>query len=184
MKHLNPHSPSRTPQARRRRSAWRASALVAACLSASGCATTGSGGAKSGDAAKPLPHEALKDSAVDISYVLGHSRRRLVAWARNESFGGQALLDHQILRESEVDRSRYSAFFGKAEALVSAPKRKPAQQGAAGSGADDNDSCRTPFTVTVRVGSKSQTLQGCRGEDDGALSHLVREGEFLLYSSK
>jgi hypothetical protein len=47
-----------------------------------------------------------------------------------------------------------------------------------------SDACRTPYTITVRVGTETQTLQGCRGEDDGGLSRLVRDGEFLLYSTK
>lgn len=124
--------------------------------------------------------EAIKDSTIDISYVLGHSRRRLIAWARDDSFGGQTLMDHQILRESEIDPRLYTEFFGKAEQFVSTPLRRPAVR----LPADEHDGCRTPFIVKVRVGAETQTLQGCRGDDDGALSHLVRDGEFLLYSKK
>lgn len=143
---------------------------------APGCATfRGSPASTPGspEAPRPVPKEALRDSTVDISYVLGHSRRRLVTWARNDGFGGQMLMDHQILREKEIDQSHYSEFFGKAEGFVRTPRRKLAE-----------DKCRTPFTVTIRIGSETQSLQGCRGSDDGALSHLVRDGEFLIYSNK
>jgi hypothetical protein len=158
-------------------------AVLLITVSGWGCATSGDKlltGEHTGKSSQEIAREALKDSTVDISYVLGHSRRRLVAWARNDSFGGQTLMDHQILRETEIDRRLYSEFFSKAEQFVSAPRRKPAEQNPS----DEKDSCRTPFTVKVRIGAETQTLQGCRGEDDGALSHLVRDGEFLLYSKK
>lgn len=161
--------------------------LVAVCFLAlgMGCTTprgTSARGEHHSVSSQGIDREALKDSTVDISYVLGHSRRRLVAWARNDTFAGQTLMDHQILRESKIDRRHYSEFFGKAEQFVSTPRRKPATQ----TPPDEKEgaACRTPFTVTVRVGNETQTLQGCRGEDNGALSHLVRDGEFLLYSKK
>lgn len=132
--------------------------------------------------ADELTKAALADSSIDIAYVLGHSHRRFVAWAKSATFGGQTLVDHQVLRESGIERGHYSEFFGKAELFVSAPRRHPADQGA--STAAPEDVCRTPFTVTVRVGADTKILQGCRGADEGALSHLVRDGEFLLYSNK
>lgn len=180
-------------------------AAALACVSAvgPGCATGGADapGSESGSAprargaASRVAREALKDSSVDITYVLGHSRRKLVAWAKNESFGGRTLLEQQIVHEAELDRARYSELFGKVEEFVasagSAPApsadsrpRKPASNAAvsASNAAAVEAACRTPFTVTVRIGSDSKVLQGCRGTDAGSLSRLVREGEFLLHS--
>jgi hypothetical protein len=154
--------------------------LLGLCLAGTGCAThppQPEPGAVLSEA--ELTRAALADSSIDISYVLGHSHRRFVAWAKKESFGGQTLVDHQVLRESGIERAHYSEFFGKAEQFVSAPRRHLADQPAA-----SEEACRTPFTVTVRVGTDTKTLQGCRGADEGALSHLVRDGEFLLYSNK
>ena len=148
--------------------------LLLATFALSGCAThpPQADGSRAGDDAD---RAALTDSSIDISYVLGHSHRRLVVWAGKDGLGGQTLLDHQILRESPVERGRYAQFLAKVEQFLNAPRRKPA---------DNDDSCRTPFTITVRVGTETKIVQGCRGEDDGALSHLVRDGEFLLFSNK
>ena len=166
-------------------------AIAALCItmaSGSGCATHRTSPDESaGKPSAEVARTTLFDSSVDISYVLGHSHRRFVAWAKNESYGGQTLLDHQIFRESGIDRHHYSEYFGKVEQYVNTPRRKPADQGVAGQQStpvQGDDTCRTPFTVTLRVGADTKVLQGCRGADDGTLSHLVRDGEFLLYSNK
>ena len=157
----------------------RAAMLVALIAAASGCSTSRpQADAGVGPPSDAPSHAALSDSSIDISYVLGHSHRRFVAWGKKEVSGGQTLLDHQVLRESTIDHARYSDFLAKAEQFVNTPRRHPADQGA------PDETCRTPFTVTLRIGSDTQIMQGCRGEDDGALSHLVRDGEFLLYSAK
>lgn len=170
--------------------ALKAFAMIWCLATVSGCATHP---AKPDDShGNPVDARAqteLSDSSVDISYVLGHSHRRFVAWARSESFGGQTLLEHQILRESGIDRHHYTEFLSKVEQFVSTPLRKPADQGAAAATRpstppQSGNQCRTPFTVTLRIGTDTKTLQGCRGADEGALSHLVRDGEFLLYSNK
>lgn len=171
---------------------WLAFAMTGfLAAAASGCATH----AVKPDTGNVVDAHALaelSDSSVDISYVIGHSHRRFVAWAKHDSFGGQTLFDHQILRESGIDRHHYSEFLNRVEQFVSTPLRKPADLGAAAAVAgapaatpsQSDDSCRTPFTVTLRIGTDTKTLQGCRGADEGALSHLVRDGEFLLYSNK
>jgi hypothetical protein len=163
--------------------------LACLCAAAAGCATArtadtsaaddGAGGAaRSKSPLTELTTEARRDSSIEISYLLGRSHRRIVARAKQENYSGQAYLDRQLLHEGSIDRAHYSEFFGKVEKFIAAPHRKPAEA------AQLDDSCRTPFTVNLRVGKDTRTLQGCRGEDEGALSHLVREGEFLLYSKK
>jgi hypothetical protein len=156
--------------------------LLAIAAGGSGCATgtprpdaEPKGGAGTTEVSKSVG----ADSSIDITYVLGHSHRRFVAWSKNDACGGQTLVDHQILRESGIDRGHYTEYFNKVEQFVSTPHRKPAEQGAP---LPADDACRTPFTVTLRLGSETKIVQGCRGADDGALSHLVRDGEFLLYA--
>lgn len=165
-------------------------ALTAACCLIAGCAH--SQGTRPDNTPGTADDEHLRsqlsDSSVDISYVLGHSHRRFLIWSKNASCGGQTYLDHQVMRESEVDQKHYAEYFGKVAQFVGAPHRKPAEQAVSGQQSTPpvsaEDACRTPFTVTLRVGSDTRVLQGCRGSDEGALSHLVRDGEFLLFSRK
>ncbi|MGK5082740.1 hypothetical protein WDW37_05485 [Bdellovibrionota bacterium FG-1] len=130
-----------------------------------------------------LQQPALSDSSVEIHYVLGHSHRRFVAKAKNESCMAQTYLDRQILKETSIDGKRYEDFFTKATQFIQSPHRNPAEHTAS---LEDPrpEMCRSPFTVTLRTGANTETVKGCRGMDDGFLSHLIREGEFLLFSKK
>lgn len=156
---------------------------AAASLLSTGCATSAPGAATSANREPPAPAitdtAVLSNSRVDISYVLGHSHRKLSAWGTGEAYTGQTQLDHQVLRESAIDRKRYAAFLGQVDQFVNSPARKPAEQTSAQS-AD----CRSPYTVVVRMGSDARSLQGCRSSDDGQLGRLVREGEFLLSTTR
>ncbi len=138
----------------------------------SGCAT---------QPVEPKPESVssrgLKDSGIDITYVLGHSHRRFIAQAKNSFFLAQSFVDKQILKENSVNEGHYTAFFSKVEQFVSAPTRGP-------SATSNSNNCRSPFTITLRVGADTKAVSGCRGMDDGALSHLLRDGEFLLSSRK
>lgn len=124
------------------------------------------------------PQEALVriDSSVDISYGLGRNQYRLLLQAKAEKMSGEYSLDKQIVKACRLDPTKYAEFVKRAKAFTEAPKRVPAQTQSA--------PCHSPFTVTVRVGEAQQVASGCRALDEGALSHLVKEGEFLLYSKK
>lgn len=143
------------------------SVLTALCLA--GCATHR---AKS-DGSDEARIESI-DSGIDISYVLGHAHRRLLVQTKDNQIVAQSYLEHQILKESEIDREHYADFLKKAKTFVENPQRLPANQ----------DLCRSPFTVTLRIGKDLKVVNGCRSTDEGALSHLLRDGEFLLYSKK
>jgi hypothetical protein len=137
--------------------------------------------AKRSDASTPAMAAGtppLSDSSIDISYVLGHSHRRFLAKAKDSNCVAQSYFDQQILKENEIDGKHYEEFFSKVSKFMTAPQRVPAAQAAS------SEECRSPFTVTVRLGKKTQAFQGCRGSDEGALAHLVKDGEFLLFSKK
>ena len=116
----------------------------------------------------------LKDSSVSIEYVLGRDKYRFIAQAENEKVTGSTYLDKQLLKKGQIDEQRYPGFYSKASEIVQNLNRAPASDGF----------CRSPFILTIRTGGSTQTARGCRSSDDGALSKLVREGEFLLYSKK
>ncbi|MGZ3696660.1 MAG: hypothetical protein ACXWPM_07320 [Bdellovibrionota bacterium] len=112
------------------------------------------------------------DSSVDISYILGRDHYRLLAKAERASFSVASIMDKQVLEKNTVAGARYQDFLKKVNSFVSHPKRTVAS----------NSPCHSPFSVTVRIGKETQTASGCRESDEGGLSRLVKDGEFLLYS--
>jgi hypothetical protein len=116
----------------------------------------------------------MSNSSVSIEYVLGRDRYKFVARAENTKVMASTFLDKQLLKRGAIDEQRYPGFFTKASEIVQNLNRAPAADAF----------CRSPFILTVRTGSETKTARGCRSSDDGALSKLVKEGEFLLYSKK
>jgi hypothetical protein len=117
----------------------------------------------------------LSSSSVEIVYVLGHNQRKLLLSGQPQGAKAKAFLDQTLLNEAMVDLQRYGDFLRKALLFVSRNDRAPAMQAP----------CRAPFTVTVRIAAETHGSSGCRFSDEGmALSRLVKDGEFLLYSKK
>jgi hypothetical protein len=110
---------------------------------------------------------------VDIQYILGRDHYRLLIRAQGNQIVANTYLDKEILEEGAIDSTRYPAFLEKADSFVSQYQ---------GPSLPPQELCRNPFLVTVRIGSDTKTARGCRSKDGGALSKLVRDGEFLLYS--
>ncbi|MCM2276499.1 MAG: hypothetical protein NDJ89_00290 [Oligoflexia bacterium] len=122
------------------------------------------------------PQEVLSDSQVEINYTLGHNvPRRMLIEAKDREILASTFVDHRKLAEERIESPRYPEFLQKASDFIAKMTRVPASEG---------PGCRTPFTITVRVKASIQKLQGCRMSEDGGLSRLVKEGEFLLYSKK
>jgi hypothetical protein len=122
-----------------------------------------------------LSQSEIGDSRVDIAYELGRAQHRLTAEAGENKVTGRYLHDHSVLSEGEVDGTKYADFLQKALAFVQIPTRVPSSGEAP---------CHAPFTVTVRVLKDIKVSTGCRGADEGLFSHLVKDGEFLIYSKK
>ena len=113
-------------------------------------------------------------SSVDITYMLGHNQRRFYAESKAGGVLAQTFLDRQIVEAGQIDREHYLGFLKKASSFIDA----------AGKTSLERIPCRSPFTVTVRVGEATQATKGCRSADESGISHLVRDGEFLLFSKK
>jgi len=116
------------------------------------------------------------DSSVDIQYVLGRDHYRFHALIQGDLAMANTYLDRQVLDEGSVDKNQYSDFLKKAYGFINSSKRTP--------GPTDQIQCRSPFTVTVKIREETHITHGCRSSDDGALSKLVKDGEFLLLYSK
>lgn len=119
----------------------------------------------------------LDDSSIEIDYSLGHSQRRLLAEARAGVITGQNYLDRQILREGRIEPAKYSEFFRKASEFAT---RKPSERAPA----QESPACQNPFILKIKLGASTTSLSGCRSADDGGLSRLVKDGEFLLFTRK
>jgi hypothetical protein len=114
----------------------------------------------------------LSDSSVDIQYILGKDHYRFLAEAKGDLARANTFLDKQSLDQGVVDPSQYSDFLKKAWGFISQ------------SPSPEQPMCKTPFTVTVKIKEEIHVARGCRGTDNGALSKLVKDGEFLLLYSK
>src|SRR4051794_19436676 len=90
-------------------------------------------------------HPELADSGIEICYGLGHTHRKIVLVSKGSEITGQTYLDRQILREGQIDASRYNGFFQKASEILNKTQRNPAS---------DLSACRNPFTLTIRVKSE------------------------------
>jgi predicted secreted protein len=150
-----------------RHSTFRSAFLVALMLA--GCSSAPRPVAPAPDAA-----ESPQDTSVEISYVLGHTLRSLVAESGPWGTHAKALLDRQIVESGQVDPQRYREFLKKASVFVEATQKS----------APNPVPCRSPYSVTLRRGAVTQVAKGCRSSDEGTLSHLIRDGEFLLSSKK
>ena len=154
--------------------------LVIISLSATGCSSVPKnpeGGSPDSGKMVWAPEDAIKSSKVRISYVLGHTHYEFIMESQEGQCQAQLFADRKLLKEAAVDSARYADFLGKAAAYLgtgASSQRTPSSQA----------SCRTPYTVTISVSSKSRSDHGCRGHGEGGLSRLIREGEFLLYSKK
>lgn len=118
------------------------------------------------------------DSAIEIVYRLGHTHRRLWLESKADQAQGRNFLDRNLLQESRIEPARYKEFLSKASELIarmSERARHPAQA---------DPECRNPVTLTVRIGVETRKWETCRTRDEGALSRLIRDGEFLLVARK
>ena len=115
-------------------------------------------------------------SSVDIQYVFGHAHRRFTAHLSHEKYVAQDYLDHQTLKENEINGQHYQDFLQKTALFIRDPRRATTEKTKPAAA----EPCRTPFTVTLRIKEKTEITHGCRETDDGGLAHLIREGEFLM----
>jgi hypothetical protein len=147
-------------------------ALTAFALMITGCGTT--------RVASPSPDLSVNDvSSVEIEYALGHYQHRFTADGHAGNAQVTTYLERNIVEQALVDPAKYASFVAKDIAFSEKPKRAPTEEA----------ECRSPFKVVIKTGEKNTektyTSQGCRSSDnDGALSRLVRDGEFLLFSKK
>lgn len=67
------------------------------------------------------------DSSLDITYTLGHFRRKIHMESQGSQVVAQLFLDHTILKQNAVDPSQYREFMNKVEEFIR-QKRIPSSQ--------------------------------------------------------
>jgi hypothetical protein len=143
-------------------------AVAAVVFMMAGCASAPRSAPENGE---------LHDSSLEISFVRGHNLHRLFAQAHERDVKAQSFMDRELLKEKPVSGEKYLLLLTRVQEFVAA--RQPAAE---------DSGCRTPYSITIRIGANPRTLHGCRSETEGAqagtgLGKIVREAEFLLYSS-
>lgn len=118
--------------------------------------------------------ENAKDSEIEIEYTLSRDRYRFHALAKTGIVHASTSLNKQIIENGEINPDRYPEFLKKAYDFLQYAR----------SFSMANPSCRSPFSITVRIKKEIKHARGCRSSDEGGrLGHLIRDGEFLLYSA-
>ena len=121
---------------------------------------------------------------IEINYIMGHYKHRFLVQASAREVVAQAFLDHDLVEKEVVDREEYGRFYEKTLAFLKGHEEGPAKAAVT---AEPVAACRNPFTVSVRLadnGAKARSVSGCRTPAESTVSHLIKEGEFLLYSKK
>lgn len=119
------------------------------------------------------------ETTIDIRYVLRHADRRLTLESDSKGIRGKSLVDGAQLKQCQIDATRYQDFVGKVKNFIT-QRRSIASTPATTSPTD----CRAPYTILLKNQKDTLQIQGCRTQDEGAFSHLVQEGEFLIYRQK
>jgi hypothetical protein len=133
-------------------------------------------------ASKPNPDSVAQNSngtSVEIRYILRHTDRNLKLEADQNGIHGQSLVDGSQLKQCEIDALRYQNFVTKVRNFLTERRSL-----ASVSPVEKSVDCRAPYTITLKNQKDTIQFQGCRTQDEGAFSHLVQEGEFLIYRQK
>lgn len=124
---------------------------------------------------QPLINEDnVKDSRIEISYVLGHNSYKYIATAKGPLAEITSLREDRTLERKSIPLESYQKFARKVEDLF----KNPAE-------AHDEVDCRTPYKIEIVAKDKIRTRSGCRSsETDSNVGNVIKDGEFLFYSQK
>jgi hypothetical protein len=111
-------------------------------------------------------------SSIDIEYVFDRDKYRLTFKPIGDQIFGKSTHDGKLIQEAKIQPNRYQEFLKKTAETISGLKTKGVPP----------SPCYGPFSLTLKIESKIEQVNGCRSQDPGSLSRLIREGEFLLYS--
>jgi hypothetical protein len=122
------------------------------------------------------PQIDWKTTSVEIQYKLHNTQRKLVISSDTQGVHGQSMMDGAQLKLSQIDALRYQDFLTKIQSFMDHQRAPASTQSAKGM-----LECRAPYKIVLKNRRDTVNLEGCRLSDEGAFSHLVQEGEFLIY---
>jgi hypothetical protein len=116
---------------------------------------------------------AASNSSLEIQSLLGHKIRTFAAQASASAVVARSLVDRDLLRQGTIHRDGYMDLLKHAHEFIQAQLRAPASNIA---------SCRSPYSITLRIGERVQSARGCRTDPTASsFGKLARDGEFLLH---
>ncbi len=124
--------------------------------------------------AQPRPKPMLNppSSQVDIEYSLGRDQYRLTFETHGDTVLAKSYRDKKIVENGPINSQKFPDFLKKVSETMGTLKGEKTQ----------GLSCQSPFTVTLKLAGQVQIVKGCRSNDQGHFSKLIRDGEFLMYS--
>ena len=119
-----------------------------------------------------MQSKTLEESILDIEYFLERDRYRLSFKSTGEHASIELYHDGKITQKAEINPTQCVNFLKKTTDAMKAFQTE----------SSNPLPCLNPFIVTLRSEKVTNQVKGCRSRDNGNLSKLIREGEFLLYS--
>ncbi len=81
------------------------------------------------------------------------------------------------MKEIRISSDNFTKLADETAGVMTALKRNPA--------AKDDSPCRTPFQIKIMDKTEKQSVEGCRGSNEGAaVGKLIKDVEFLMASPK
>lgn len=125
----------------------------------------------SGCASQPV----VENAQIEISYQRGHNSHRYILHESNQAATIKAFKDHYLMKEIDISTDNFSKIAGDTTTILAYFKKNPASK--------ELSPCRTPFLLSFTDQSKNQSVEGCRGTEEGAaLGKLIKDVEFLMAS--
>jgi len=115
-----------------------------------------------------------KFSRIEIEYVLGRSHYQLQFRANGGGVETENKIDKKTIIHSMIEFESYIDYLQKTLVFVQQTQELKIS--------GDPQTCRSPFKVTVQLSQQHYVAHGCRTQDNGNLSKIVKQGEFLVYS--
>lgn len=117
------------------------------------------------------------ESQIEISYLRGSNSHRYLISEDKDNAMLKAFKDQYLMKEIRISADNFTKLADETAGVMTALKRNPA--------AKDDSPCRTPFQIKIKDKSENQSVEGCRGSNEGAaVGKLIKDVEFLMASPK
>jgi hypothetical protein len=125
-----------------------------------------------------VPSNDWTQTSIEIRYSLRHANRKIILEADQNHVQGESLVDGSPLKRCQVNIPQYQEFLTKIRDFIAR------RRSVASAPSENSSDCRAPYSIQLKTPNDTLQLQGCRIHDEGAFSHLVQDGEFLIYRQK